>query len=919
MARFPAAKPILDAATHWRDRCLLGQGSVFTDQALWTRENVQALVQHYANNPDEGEGSFFSKFKHQIGPASPDAKKLAAEMLWVMYLIVGSGAMGADTKREQIRRVWGWSGDSLPEDHPLLGSVLGRGVVHTGTGYHTNRWREVLFFVRFMEQWHDLDPDRRTALLGDAWEFQRWLDGFEFTTGRQLRHILLFYLFPDEFERVASVSHKREIVKHFRAEYGLPKGEVDYSDSGQLDREIFLIRERVREKYGEQADEMDFYLDPLASVWRGDDDPPAFDDDALEHAKALFLRRFPGFEGFESPPAQYLDDERAYKAELVRRWRPLADDLPDPGDLSSVHATQVVDKIVHLLSSSLESIGQPQNLISWRYTNFLRELDGPEKVTFVRALIALVRGEEASTNRAGAFVQTMWPIMESHGATGYAASRSVPTLFLFLDDPENEIFVRTDLFDSFSNRLTGDRLFRNKRLDGREYARVLGFAHAIKAALGKMGWPPRDMIDVQSFMWTVEQEWAADAKIADVRDDKVPGVTDEVDAHGASFLALRQTLLDAGLYFPAELVANYVLALQTKRFVILTGISGTGKTQLAKQVGAHFAPRRGGDPEEPLVVAVRPDWTDPRGLIGYYNPITESYVPTEFLRLLLRARKEEDQARLDDRPAQPFFVILDEMNLARVEHYFADFLSALESGSELTLHHGAASDDADDTHDAIPPTLRIPRNVFFTGTVNVDETTHMFSPKVLDRAFTLELTEVDLDGWTTSGATPDADAPGLDLPAMHPRLRYEFAPGAEDWDAFGGLLDGILRQTVVNLNEALTDSGYHFAYRVAGEIARFVRLAHAQGANTPDDLWMALDLALLQKVLPKFHGTEQELQAPLEVVERLAQAGSGDAPPGGESEPSSQPPQAAPLPRCLAKVRRMQARLRARGFTAFIE
>ncbi len=907
MARLPAAKPILDAAAHWRDRCLLGERSVFTDEALWTRENVQALVEHYANNLDAGEGTFFSKFESQMMSGPPESRKLAAEMLWVMYLIMAPSTMGGGSKRKQIRQVWEWSGDSLSEDHPLLGTVLEKGVVNTGAGYNTHRWREMLFFVQLLDQWHELDGERRAALLDDAWEFQRWLDSFDFTSGRQLRHILLFYLFPDEFERVASVSHKREIVKRFRAEYGLPRGEVNYTDSGQLDQQIFMIRERIRGEYGENADEMDFYLDPLASVWRGDDDPPPLDDEALDRAKALFIRRFPDFETFEASGERYKVDERAYKDELVRRWKAVAADLPEPGDLTAERAADITERLKDLLSSPLDTIGQPQNLINWRYTSFLREMDGPEKVTFVRALIALVRGEESSANRAGAFVQAIWPIMENHGATGYAASRSVPSLLLFLNDPAHDIYVRTDLFDSLAGRLTGELVFRSKRLDRREYARALGFAQAVEDALEQMGWPPRDMIDVQSFMWSVEQEWAGpDPIIVDPPED-------------GDFLALRQTLLDAGLYFPAELVANYVLALQTKRLVILTGISGTGKTQLAKQVGAHFAPRRDGDPEEPLVVAVRPDWTDPRGLIGYYNPITESYVPTEFLRLLLRARKEEDQAHIDGRPPQPFFVILDEMNLARVEHYFADFLSALESGSDLTLHHGTAGEEGDGTSDAIPPTLRIPRNVFFTGTVNVDETTHMFSPKVLDRAFTLELSEVDLEGWTTSGAVPDADAPGLDLPSMHARLRYELAPGAEDWDAFGSLLGGALRDTVVALNGALAPSGYHFAYRVAGEIARFVRLAHAQGADSPAALWMALDLALLQKVLPKFHGTEQELQAPLEVVERLARTGRVAAESDGEEASGGFEGGSARLPRCLAKVERMQARLRARGFTAFIE
>ena len=118
-----------------------------------------------------------------------------------------------------------------------------------------------------------------------------------------------------------------------------------------------------------------------------------------------------------------------------------------------------------------------------------------------------------------------------------------------------------------------------------------------------------------------------------------------------------------------ERLANYLLALQTKRFVLLCGISGTGKTRLACEVARQFN-RAGGRTE---VVAVRPDWTDNRGLLGYPNPILGSYVTTPTLRLLLDAAAEVQAAERDGGPPRPFFLILDEMNLARVEHELGRF------------------------------------------------------------------------------------------------------------------------------------------------------------------------------------------------------------------------------------------------------
>jgi hypothetical protein len=159
----------------------------------------------------------------------------------------------------------------------------------------------------------------------------------------------------------------------------------------------------------------------------------------------------------------------------------------------------------------------------------------------------------------------------------------------------------------------------------------------------------------------------------------------------------------------------------------------------------RIAPPAEDTEEQPLdnlrVIAVQPDWTDNRGLLGYHNPLTEEYVSSRFLDLLVAAQQEADAAEREGRDPHPYFIVLDEMNLARVEQYFADFLSALESGEPLDLGHGSQ----DETPGWIAATRRpVPRNIFFTGTVNIDETTSMFSPKVLDRAFTIEVNQVQL-------------------------------------------------------------------------------------------------------------------------------------------------------------------------------
>lgn len=294
MARYDGAEPILEAAERWRDECLLRDGSLFSDRQLWTPANFEELDRHYVQNLDYGEGDFFSKLEAQLEAAAPEAKQLAAEMFWALYLIVHESFISAKTKRYQIRKVWEWSGEPLPEDHWALGEVLAQGVANPGTAYNTHRWRELRFFVTAMKDWKVFDRDRRKEFLDDPWQFARWLEKREYAAGRQFRHVLLFLLFPEHFERMATASHKRKVVRNFREQWNEDPEEFDYDDRVALDREVLRIRERLEEKYGNE--EVDFYEPPVVSEWRPDaDDDSDGDGPALvpeEEARRWYRDQF---------------------------------------------------------------------------------------------------------------------------------------------------------------------------------------------------------------------------------------------------------------------------------------------------------------------------------------------------------------------------------------------------------------------------------------------------------------------------------------------------------------------------------------------------------------------------------------------------------------------------------------------------
>ena len=245
-----------------------------TEKGLWTSENVEYLVRFYADNLNAGAGNFFEKLETQLAPAPGSAKQLAAEMLWVMYLYPAPGSMQPGTKRQQIRQVWAWSGEPLPDAPFELDEALHDGVGHPGTGFHTLRWREFLFFVRAMEAWKRLSASQREARLAGPWDFAEWLKEQDETGTRQLRHILLFLLFPDHFEPFATASQKRIIVRAFAEKFGEDPEAFDLKDRTAIDRQILVVRKRLQEEGA--APDFDFHDEPFLRVWRpdsgGDDD-----------------------------------------------------------------------------------------------------------------------------------------------------------------------------------------------------------------------------------------------------------------------------------------------------------------------------------------------------------------------------------------------------------------------------------------------------------------------------------------------------------------------------------------------------------------------------------------------------------------------------------------------------------------------
>ena len=365
-----------------------------------------------------------------------------------------------------------------------------------------------------------------------------------------------------------------------------------------------------------------------------------------------------------------------------------------------------------------------------------------------------------------------------------------------------------------------------------------------------------------------------------------------------AFQALENAFSEAGLLLDPVAIRRFSVSLLSKKFCILTGLAGSGKTKIAEA----FAMWLCASPAQYRIVAVGADWTSNENLLGYADALqTGVYRPpvNGALELMLRAHADT---------TNPYFLILDEMNLSHVERYFADFLSAMESSNApLSLHGVEAGLQAGGVGGAggveVPSSVALPDNLFIIGTVNVDETTYMFSPKVLDRANVIEFRAtaaqmgaflddpvgIDLDGLASQGggfaaafvARAQADA---DIAALVDTQGTAVAPQ--------------LKADLLQVFDALAGVGAEFGFRTAKEIARFM-VIHKELSGLDWQYKDALDAQVVQKLMPKLHGSARKLDAVLKALDTFATQHA--------------------LVLTGEKVKRMQERLVRDGFTSFAE
>lgn len=529
------------AAEKWIGCALRSDDSLFTPgKPIWSRDGLVELRAHFLERPEVGEGDFFQRLETQLEGCSAESYQLMAEVLYVHLLFISEGWMGDDTKKERVERVlrWGAPLSTVPGD---LVNGLSPGLGGPGQRFFSDRPFHVGFIIEFVDQWKKLEQDEWNRMLNDPWAFNEFAKEIE-PQGKLFRErpaahraqlqALLHLVFPDTFERIVSVRHKRDIAEApaYASYINDPTDDVDLK--------IAQIRAGLERKFGP---DFDFYDKDVQFEW---DNALRNWDEYIKRAKEYFDR------------GTLESDEIGYKMAM-------AEDLAIARSAVLNDDQEWRERLNHAIRSRE---GHP---ISWQpLDDFKRWLSEQPEVA-LDAIRALWSPNQSSVgNVVRAFGRQLAEQSALRGGVGTRAN--IASVLLMALDVENHPPFKTRTFES-AYRSVSYEMPDQAADEGAVYEHALGFLDGFIDQARARGLSVRNRLDAQSLVWAIQNNMVPDGN--------------ETDKSGG----LDELAQELFLNDPASFLPNIVSLLEDKGQVIFQGPPGTGKTYVAQALAEHLA------------------------------------------------------------------------------------------------------------------------------------------------------------------------------------------------------------------------------------------------------------------------------------------------------------------------------------------
>ncbi len=666
------AAGIYDAAKRWVDASLRGDDSLFTPgRPIWTPPTIDDFMDRIVDEPPEG--TFMDKLERQLSDASPETVQLAAEILYVNFLIVHRGSIGTENKREQISTVLGWTDRTIPipED---LDRALDGGVVNPGPLFHTKRPAQLQLIGELPQRCKRLTAERREQALTDPWAFSDLVSSIEVPSAQLQGAALLHLVHPDTFEAVLSIPHKERIADTFANLLDQP--------SGDPDRDLLAIRPRLAGTYGK---DFNYYTDRMRGLW-------VFNMSEWDQF-IWWSRRFAEHPGFD-------DWERNDKLKVAAKLQQARSALE-----SGSHDWPVVLR---------GAFGPPNNMTAWQmHDTFLKWCEGHQSDA-ESALRSLWSGQAGVEEAVSGFLARIPEDILSGVGTRVSLASFLATA---IDPYKYPVYRSTAFYGGY--RLSGHAQPDAGADEAKTYRHALDFLDTLLKEASSRELELRDRLDAQSVLWSVVKSGVYESVLPEVEHAIFLRYREGIPPPPPPPRPLPEPETLQNVADRLRLDVSYLLKierlLEDKHQVVFYGPPGTGKTYVAQELASYFAGAEGSTD----LVQLHPSYA--------YEDFVEGFRPADSgdgpafklrdgpLKRIAQRARENPNAR--------HVLVIDEINRGNVAKVLGEMYFLLEyRDREMSLQY---SDDP----------FSLPENLWFIATMNTADRSIALVDAALRRRF----------------------------------------------------------------------------------------------------------------------------------------------------------------------------------------